>query len=128
MSGITILSEGTRKARKHHQCYECYRSIGPGQVYEYQTCKYDYVYTLKFHKDCRAASLEYCRVNRISPWDFDFGGYPPLADIISDGGEFKTDVDAMRGKFPHVACRLELTEQLAEARLLDKLRAMQESQ
>lgn len=113
---IEVLSEGTRKARKEHQCFDCYRPIVKGQVYAFQTCKYDDVYTICQHQDCRAASEFYRKSSGLSFWDFD-DGIPPLMDIISDGGEYEADYNYLRGYFPHVVCRLEWHEQKADRRL-----------
>ena len=112
---ITVLSEGTRKARKPHQCYHCYRTIPVGETYRFQTCKYDDVYTLCWHKDCAEAAEAYRRDQRLSVWDYDYG-YPPLRDEWIDSGEFELMCNAYRGQFPHVVCRMELSEQKAALR------------
>lgn len=116
MSYVISLASGERRARKPHQCFDCYRTIPKGEVYDFQTCKYDHVYTIRQHKDCRAASEFYRSANDIFSWDFDAEGIPPLADMISDGGEFEADMELLRGHFPHVVCRLELNRQLARIR------------
>lgn len=121
MSYVTLLNDGTRQGRKPHQCFDCYRTIPAGHEHRFSTCKYDHVYTLRMHLDCTAASEFYRKKVGLSDWDFD-DGIPPLADIISDGGEFAADCDMLRGRFPHVVARLELTEQLAEIRLQNRLR------
>jgi hypothetical protein len=115
MSYPISLASGERKARKAHQCFDCYRTIPKGEVYDFQTCKYDHVYTIRQHKDCRAASEFYRKFMGFASWDFD-DGIPPLADMISDGGEFESDMELLRGRFPHVVCRLELNQQLARIR------------
>lgn len=107
---IEILGHGTRKARKEHQCWNCYRPIEKGTEYNYGTFKYDDVYTIKSHKDCQdAASYHF---QDYSYYDF-CDGYPPLLDHINDG-EGQIDIDALRGHFPHVACRLEFHSQKRE--------------
>tara|TARA_R110002126_G_scaffold16615_1_gene66274 strand:+ start:2809 stop:3174 length:366 start_codon:yes stop_codon:yes gene_type:complete len=111
---IETLDRGTRKARKPHQCYDCYRMIAPGEVYEFGTFKYDDVYTLKHHPDCMAASAHYIKFH--GTYYDHYEGIQPLADMISDGGEFKLDHAMLRGHFPHVVCRLELSDQLSEIR------------
>lgn len=113
---IEILSCGTRKARKLHQCFHCYRPIPKGEVYGFSTNKYDHVYTLCYHLDCQDACDFYMKEMDVSPWDHD-EGYPPLADQISDAGEFEADHNMLRGRFPHVVCRLELHEQRAAIRV-----------
>jgi hypothetical protein len=105
---IETLDTGTRKARKAHQCYDCYRMIAPGEVYEFGTFKYDDVYTLKYHPDCRSASAHYIKFHGIY-YNHD-EGIQPLADMISDSGESETDYAMLRGHFPHVVCRLELNQ------------------
>ena len=97
---IEILDWGTRKARKPHQCYNCYRMIASGDVYEFGTYKYDDVYTLKHHPDCMAASAHYIKFHGIH-YDH-YEGIQPLADMISDGGERDIDYSMLRGYFPHV--------------------------
>lgn len=109
---IQELHRGQRKARKRHQCFDCYRDIVPGTVYNFGTFKMDYVYTIKQHTDCAAASDFYRKFHDL---DYDcYDGIGPLADTISDGGEYKIDFDMLRGRFPHVVCRLELNEQMAK--------------
>lgn len=122
MSYITVLNEGRRKARKPHQCFDCYRTIPVGEVHAFQTCKYDHVYTIRQHTDCFEASEHYRTTAGISPWDYD-EGIPPLKDIIIDGGEFELDMARLRGRFPHVVCRLEISEQLAQVQQADRLLA-----
>ena len=109
---ITVLNEGTRKARKPHQCYDCYRTIPVGETYRFQTCKYDDVYTVCWHEDCRAAWDAYERDADLSPWDYD-EGYPPLRDEWIDSGVFRQLCDAYRGRFPHVVTRMEFLDQKA---------------
>lgn len=104
---ITTLNEGTRKARKQHRCWHCYRPIAKGTEYGFATFKYDYVYTLKYHIDCQKAAWWHFARSRYCP---DNDGYPPLADDIH-GGDGQHDIDALRGFFPHVACRLEFSSQ-----------------
>lgn len=118
MTYVTLLDQGTRRARKSHQCFDCYRTIPAGEEYHFSTCKYDHVYTLCQHKDCRAASEFYRKVHRIDDWGFD-DGIPPLADMVSDLGELTLDMATLRGHFPHVVCRIELGDQLAGIRFGD---------
>lgn len=108
---LTILAEGTRRARKRHQCFQCYRPIEPGTEYNFFTGKYDYIYTLAMHKDCDDAAAFYCKKAGISTWDYG-EGYPPLFDMMQDGGEVELDIALIRGHFPHVACRLEFLDQI----------------
>jgi len=108
------LSRGERKAHKAHQCFDCYRTIPKGAMHAYFTGAYDgSAYTLRSHLDCRDASIEYASAG----WDdYNYEGIPPLADMMHESGEFEDECDRMRGFFPHVIARLELTEQLAEIR------------
>ena len=121
MSYVRLLDSGVRKARRPHQCFDCYRTIPAGEVYAFSTCKYDHVYTICQHIDCRDASDHYRAIAGLRDYDFD-DGIPPLADIIRDGGEFRTDVDGLRGRYPHVACRLDMNEQMADLRYLARCR------
>jgi hypothetical protein len=115
---IEVINEGHRTGRKAHQCFDCYREIPKGEAHFFQTCKYDHVYTLRQHDDCRAASEFYREFHNLH-WDF-YDGIPPLADMISDGGEMELDHALLRGHFPHVVCRLELANQYADIRLQDR--------
>ena len=107
-----VLAEGRRVARKSHQCFECYRSIAPGTEYGFQTCKYDYVYTLAWHLDCHAMGREWRRLT--DAWGSE-DGYPPLRDALIESGEYPKCLNDFRGDYPHVVCRMELTDQLSEA-------------
>ena len=123
MSDVTLIDHGVRRARTSHQCFDCYRTIAPSTEYEFQVCTMDgRAYTLHQHQDCSAASTDYRRAAGLRDWDFD-DGIPPLADIITDGGQFEIDVAGIRGRFPHVACRLEMNEQVAQLRHAARLTA-----
>ena len=108
---ITLLDSGTRKARKNHQCFHCYRPIRRGEEYNFSTCKYeDRVYTLAMHPDClKAANFFMDTILNAQPFDWD-EGCPPLMDMVWDN-DGQDDIDILRGHFPHVACRLEFHEQ-----------------
>jgi hypothetical protein len=108
-----VLSEGRRIARKPHKCFECYRTIAPGTEYGFQTCKYDYVYTLAWHLDCHAMSQEW---RDLTDEYCDEDGYCPLRDALCESGDYLAALDDFRGDYPHVVCRMELTDQLWEAR------------
>ena len=111
---VMVISEGTRKARKSHQCFHCYREIEPGTVYGFQTCKYDFVYTLVWHLDCEAMSNEYRYCDDYG----DYGdGFGPLRDDLQETGDWQSELDMWRGFYPHVVCRMELTNQLRDAGL-----------
>lgn len=115
---VLTLKEGARKARKHHQCWHCYRSIAPGSMYGYQTNAYDgSVYTLQWHLDCDACATE---CHRLSGNVYDDDGFPPLRDEWLDSGEYLSECDNWRGLYPHVVARMELTDQLREARTHDQ--------
>ena len=110
----TVLFDGKRKARKHHQCWHCYRSIAPGTVYGLQNNVCDgSAYTLKWHLDCEAMAAE---VRNLSWHDYDLEGFGPLRDEMIGGGEYKNECNNWRGFYPHVVVRMELTDQLREAR------------
>lgn len=111
MSYIQVLREGTRKARKQHQCFHCYRMIAVGEPYGFQTNKYDNVYTICYHIDCEACATK-CRDQS----DYRYGDeWGPLRDMWCDSGEYERECDAWRGFFPHVVARMELTDQLRAA-------------
>lgn len=117
---VQLLDQGEAKARKPHQCYDCYRPISPGQTYSFCKCvDMGRAYTVRSHTDCRAAALDYI-ADGYQP-DYD-DGIPPLSDMMGDSGEMQAEIDRMRGHFPHVATRLELNEQLAEIRWQERLR------
>lgn len=105
---VRTLAEGTRKARKAHQCFHCYREIPVGTVHGYQTNFYDHIYTLRWHLDCEELASE-CR-----SWDDlrDDEGWGPLRDQWCDNGEYNFECDHWRGQYPHVVARMELTDQL----------------
>lgn len=111
---VHLLDTGERVSRKPHQCFDCYSTIPKGTLYRYSACVYEgRAYTLHHHIDCMAASDFYRKMHGLRDWDFDYDGIPPLADLISDAGEFEQDMQAMRGRFPHVVARFELREQKA---------------
>lgn len=110
MSAI-LLSEAHPRARKHHQCFHCYRSIALGEVHRKSTLKYDGVYTLRMHLDCDALWDRYMKDNGLSYWGDFPDGSPPLANEFVDSGEFHMLCDAYRGYFPHVVARLEFNNQ-----------------
>lgn len=120
MSYPVEIDQGERTARKPHQCFDCYRTIPAGERHYYFTGKDGGIYTIRSHLDCHAAADEY--IKRGYPSDY-WDGVPPLADMISDGGEFELDCNSLRGTFPHVVTRLELGEQLSDVRRADRLRA-----
>ena len=103
---IETLASGERRARKPHQCFDCYRTIQTGERHHFFTGLCDgSAYTLRSHTDCHAAAMDYIADGY--PPDYD-DGVPPLADMIGDSGEFQAECDRMRGFFPHVVARLEL--------------------
>lgn len=106
---VVTLAEGTRKARKAHQCFHCYRDIPPGTVHGFQTNKYDYVYTIRWHLDCEELARE-CRT-LADIWGDD-EGWGPLRDQWCDSGEYQSECDGWRGLYPHVVARMELSDQL----------------
>lgn len=105
---IITLADGSRVARKPHQCFHCYRMIASGETYGFQTNKYDYVYTIHYHLDCEACASEY-RDMIDGYWD---EGWGPLRDMWLDSGEYDAECATWRGHYPHVVARMELTDQL----------------
>ena len=43
---------------------------------------------------------------------YDDEGFPPLRDDWCDSGEYENECNNMRGLYPHVVARMELTDQL----------------
>lgn len=108
------LNSGERRTRKRHQCYDCCRGIPAGTVARFSTNKTDgRVYTLYSHVDCAAAALDYFST---VGWDNYWDGVPGLRDELCNSGEYHEEVNRMRGAYPHVVARLELTDQLRDAR------------
>jgi hypothetical protein len=46
---------------------------------------------------------------------YDDEGWGPLRDDLVESGQYDKELDAWRGDFPHVVCRMELTDQLRAA-------------
>ncbi len=101
---IEIISQNKPRARKHHRCYHCGKMIAPGTVHDRATLRYDHVYTLRSHLDCQAAADDYVSHGYAPDYD---DGVPPLYEMI-ENGDGQYDLDAMRGHWPHVVCRIEL--------------------
>lgn len=121
MSDITVLCDKRVRARKHHKCFHCYRSIVPGESHQKQTNKYDgSVYSLRFHDDCQACFDQYLQDSGMRHYDF-YDGYPPLHDHWSDSGEIQSLCDQYRGYFPHVVTRMEHNMSDAEDRYQARL-------
>lgn len=110
---VQTLAEGARIGRKPHQCFHCCRDIPAGVPHGYQTNKYDHVYTIRYHLDCEALASE-CR--RLSEHYYDDEGWGPLRDEWCDSGEYENECNNWRGFYPHVVARMELSDQLREAR------------
>ena len=111
---VTTISGGVRIARKHHQCFECFRAIAPRQQYGFQTNVYDgSIYTLAWHLDCQECANEY-RATSDNYYDDD--EFPPLREEWCESGEYERELEWWRGLYPHVVARMELTDQLREAR------------
>lgn len=114
MSYVQLLEDGERVGRRDHQCFDCYRPIRKGERHRFSTCAYEgRVYTIRSHCDCYQASDFYRKFHGLRLCDFDIDGIPPLADMISDAGEYHLDHEMLRGHFPHVVCRLEFSDQIA---------------
>ncbi len=110
---VSTLSETQRRAARVHFCYDCGRAIPKGALHFAGTYIADgRAYTLRMHTDCREAALDYIS-HGYEPDYYD--GIPPLREMIWNG-DGQRDLDAMRGLWPHVVCRIELARQLALAR------------
>lgn len=112
MTYVQLLDEGVRVNRKPHRCFDCYKIIPKGSPHKFQSCAYEgRAYTIRQHVDCAEASEFYRKFHGLRDWDFDIDGIPPLADMISDAGEHESDFSMLRGRFPHVTCRIEFRYQ-----------------
>lgn len=124
MSYPTVLAGGTRRARKHHQCFDCYRSIAPGETYSFQSSVCDgSAYTLRQHLDCRDLATQYRRDVGLEYYAYD-DGFGPLQDEWADSGEHDALCDQYRGQFPHAVTRMEWADQIADFRMADRLAAL----
>ncbi len=110
---VTVLREGTRKARKPHRCFHCCRDIAPGETYGFQTNLYDGIYTLAWHGDCEMLASE---ARALSGYNYSDEEWPGLRDEWCASGEYESECENWRGFYPHVVARMELTDQLREAR------------
>lgn len=107
---MELISRGHVTGRKHHRCFHCGQMIAPKTIHEKATIKNDDVYTLRSHLDCQAAADDYISHGY---WADYADGVPPLYEMI-EGGDGQYDLDAMRGHWPHVVCRIELAWQLSD--------------
>jgi len=106
---IETISDEQRRGRKKHRCDNCHGPIPPGTTYSYGYFKDggDH-WSFRSHLDCKAmAEADFAMM----PNDY-WEGIPALVD--NDG--LLEELDSWRGRFPHVVCRIELHEQLWEAR------------
>ena len=111
---VTVLRDGTRKARKPHRCFHCCRDIAPRTIYGFQSNVYDgRAYTLRWHVDCAECASEW---RNLVGYYYDDEGFPPLRDEWCESGEYESECENWRGFYPHVVARMELTDQLREAR------------
>ncbi len=100
-----LISQTTQVARTAHRCDECRHMIPPRTKYERQfVADGGDVWTWKMHTDCAEAAEHQFRI--------DGGDYQDdrgtLAEYENDTGEFP---DWLRGRWPHVVCRLEYWQQ-----------------
>ncbi len=105
-------TDKTLVARKAHVCQECGRAISKGTEHHLQKGVVDGSwYSWRVHSDC--AEL-YWALNRErgSWWD----DYLPLSEYCI------SEIDHLRGKFPHAVCRQELTRELQEIRWQNRQR------
>jgi len=106
---VETISQGTVQARKPHQCFHCYRQIGYGERYEFQVNKYDgAIYTLRWHLDCEQCANEFYAADLY----YDDSGFPSLRDELLNSGVYQEELNYLRGFYPHVVARMELTDQL----------------
>jgi hypothetical protein len=108
---VRLITETHPVARKHHQCYHCYKSIAPGQRYRRAFLVYDGAYSLCFHEDCELLWAQYMSDAGLSYWSDFPDGSPPLLDEFRNSGSMSELCNSYRGHFPHVICRLEFHNQ-----------------
>ena len=100
-----LISEETPVARVAHRCDECHHTIPRGVRYKRQFVKDGGdTWNWKMHTDCDEASDYQFRLDGGDYYD----GRSPLIDYEEDTGEFP---DWLRGRWPHVVCRLEYWQQ-----------------
>ena len=105
---VELLTEGTIKARNHHRCYDCAGWITPGEIYHQQICVNDgSAYRIRQHSDCRAMSDAVVASGYRLDYD---DGIPPL----HENDEATQCLDAWRGHYPHVVCRIEYRQQVQD--------------
>lgn len=100
-----LVSETFPRARKHHHCNECGRAIAPRETYSRQFCKDggdNWVW--RSHMDCRALWLKL--------WNISGCCWGDTLILQDEWASNKPETSEWRGEFPHVICRLELTDQL----------------
>lgn len=106
---IDLVTKSTRRAAQPHLCWECGQMIDRGEKHLVCVWRNDgSAYRLQSHKDCHEAAQEY--IGRLDPVDGD-DGVPPLYEAIAEG-DGQGDLDAMRGHWPHVVCRIEFMRDL----------------
>jgi hypothetical protein len=123
-----LISDTYRVAAKPHRCYDCMRDIAKGERHRVMVGRHEgHIYTLRSHTDCFDASQHY--IADWYPGDYE-DGLEPLAEMIWNG-DGQGDLDWLRGYFPHVVCRIELSQQLADLareKRLAEIRANREAE
>lgn len=93
------------KARKVHVCDECRMGIPKGTLHHVQSgIQEGHPYRWRVHSDCAEMYWEVNKDN-FQSW---------FAAPLLDYGV--ADLEYLRGKYPHVICRMELRDQLSELR------------
>lgn len=110
-------------ARKPHICDACYRAIPAGVEYyrSFGVHEGD-TYTFKAHADCVRSSNDFAaEVCRIGGADYSEDVSSQLVYELENLAlpHVQQVLDALRGRWPHVVCRLEYTFRANLARLHD---------
>lgn len=96
-----------RKARKPHRCECCEGWIPRGEVYYRVFGVYEgSTYSMAAHRDCHAAYWKLLEIIGCANEELSSGYYADELRHMS-AWEAQGTIDALRGHFPHVACRLE---------------------
>ena len=111
---MQLISETKPIARKSHRCENCGHMIPKGTRYLRQFCvDGGDVWSWVTHQDCMDAARYLAKLD-----DHDcYEGIPPIRDYEGNSGVFP---DYIRGRFPHVICRLELSKHRRDMRRASK--------
>ena len=112
-----LISEACLVSRKSHICGHCYCTIPKGTRYLRQFIKDGGgVWSWISHEDCQEAA--------VFLFYQDGGGHDEELIALHEYEEYSGEFpDHLRGRWPHVVCRLELRKQIAELAYLKRKKA-----